>query len=294
MLERVDPVASARWKDEAASFKHDIRAAFFDVMAKSPVVPLGDGSWCPTAPPWVESRGALVLYVDGGKAFTHGAMTSRDSLLGPLYLVVTEVMEPNELATTFMLDFHNELMTKRNVAFSQPYLSRHGLIHLWRGEVNAFLKEHYNLLASISDRETHTWHEHFFGGSPHSVDGVNWFLMDTRSMLYLEKADTLDLLPGIPRRYMEDGKHIELKKVVSYFGPLSLRVDSKLSENRIEAIVECDSDRAPKTVTLRLPHPEGRKATWVKGGTYDPQTERVTIAPFSGRAQIVLGFGESN
>ena len=108
------------------------------------------------------------------------------------------------------------------------------------------------------------------------------------------KFGEFTLASGRKASYYLDGKQITLDRVASYFGPVSLRVDSKLSENRIEAIVECDSARAPKTVALRLPHPEGRKATWVKGGIYDPQTERVTIAPFSGRAQVTLGFGGSN
>ena len=31
--------------------------------------------------------------------------------------------------------------------------------------------------------------------------------------------------------------------------------------DRITAAVTCDTDRKPKTVVLRLPHPDGRKAT---------------------------------
>jgi hypothetical protein len=290
MLAAQDPAESAKWQKEAAALKRDIRAALLEVMGRSPVVPLGDGSWCPTVPPWAESRGPLLLYVDGERWFSHLAFSTRDSLLGPLYLVVTEVLEPRELATTFLLDFHNELMTKRNVAFSQPYLSRHSLIHLLRGEEKAFLKAHYNLLASIADRETYTWTEHFFGASPHSVDGVNWFLMDTRSMLYLEKGETLELLPGVPRRYLETGQRIDLKKVVSYFGPFSLHVESHLDSGRIQATVEFLTERRPRRIDLRLPHPQGRKAAWAKGGTYDPRTERVLIEPFNGRAEVTLGF----
>jgi hypothetical protein len=290
MLAAQDPAESAKWRREAAALKRDIRAALFDAMGKSPVIPLGDGSWCPTVPPWTESRGPLLLYADGGKWFSHRAFSTRDSLLGPLYLVVTEVLEPHEPATTFLLSFHNELMTRRNVAFSQPYLSRHSLIHLLRGEEKAFLKAHYNLLASIADRETHTWTEHFFGASPHSVDGLNWFLMDTRCMLYLEKGETLELLPGIPRSYLETGKRIDLKNVVSYFGPFSLHVESHLDSGRIQAAVAFLTDRRPKRLELRLPHPEGRKAAWVKGGAYDPQTERVSVEPFHGRAEVTVGF----
>jgi hypothetical protein len=291
MLATIDPAESAKWRKEAAALKHDIRTTLFDSMAKSPVVPLGDGSWCPTAPPWAEARSPLILHADNYKdTYNHCCVSTSDSLLGPLYLVTTEVLEPNEQATTFLLNFHDELMTTRNVALSQPYLSRHSLVHLMRGEEKAFLKAHYNLFTSIADRETLTWTEHFFGGSPHSIDGVNWFLMDTRSMLYLEKGDTLQLLLGIPRRWLEDGKRIDLENVASYFGPFSLHIDSKVNSDRIHASVAFSADRRPKRIELRLPHPQGRKALWVKGGTYDPRTERVAIEPFNGRAEVTLGF----
>ena len=57
------------------------------------------------------------------------------------------------------------------------------------------------------------------------------------------------------------------------------------------AVVECRSPRKPRAVELRLPHPEGRKATRVVGGVYDPATETVRIASFRGRAEITLTFG---
>jgi hypothetical protein len=42
----------------------------------------------------------------------------------------------------------------------------------------------------------------------------------------------------------------------------------------------------PKSVHLRLPHPEGKKAIQVSGGVYDNATETVIIAPFTGTASV--------
>jgi hypothetical protein len=176
--------------------------------------------------------------------------------------------------------------------FSQPYYSRHPILHLRRGEVKPFLKAYYNTVSSLSDRETYTFWEHFFGASPHKTHEEGWFLMDTRWMLYMERGETLKLLPGVPRNYLQNGKRIELKNVASYFGPLSLRVESRLDESRIDATVECLSDRRPKTVEVRLPHPAGRKAIWVKGGTYDPTEDLVRITSFGGRSEVSLGFSQ--
>jgi hypothetical protein len=290
MLARVDPAESKKWLKEAEALKADIRSALFESMGNSPVIPLADGTWCPTVPPWVEHRGPLALFTDGGRWFTHGSMLTRDSLLGPIYLIFLEVLGPDELASTFLLNFHNDLMTTRNVAFSQPYYSRHPIMHLRRGEVKPFLKAYYNTMASLADRQTYTFWEHYFGASPHKTHEEGWFLMDTRWMLYMERGTGIDLLPGIPRAYLENGKCIDLNKVATYFGPLSLHMESAIDQGFIRSTVECTGERRPSFIELRIPHPQGRKAVWVKGGAYNPESERIRIEPFEGRAEITVKF----
>jgi hypothetical protein len=290
IFEKFNPAESAKWKAEAEGLKADIRDAFFTALESSPVVPLGDGRWCPTCPPWVESRGPLALHIDGSAWHTHGSMVARDSLLGPLYLVYQEILDPAEVSVSFLLDFHSELMTDRNVVFSQPYYSRHPWIHLMRGETKAFLKAYYNTMASLADRETYTFWEHYFRASAHKTHEEAWFLMETRWMLYLESGQTLHLLAGIPRDYMQHGKRIVLENVASYFGPLSLTVSSRTGDGNIEAHVECSSERRPERVELRMPHPAGLKAKQVNGGNYDPETERVSIEGFRGSAEVTLHF----
>ncbi len=78
--------------------------------------------------------------------------------------------------------------------------------------------------------------------------------------------------------------------MATYFGPLSLRVDSALDRGRITATVECTGDRKPAFVELRIPHPQGRKASRVEGGAYNPETERIRVEPFSGRANVNVYF----
>ena len=290
MLAKSDPAQSKRLGGEAESLKGDIRSAFFDELARGPVVPLGDGTWCPTAAPWAGTPGPKCLYTDAGTWYTHGAMTLRDDLLGPLYLVFQEVIDPHEQAATFMLNYQTELMGSRNVGFSQPYLSRHPYVHLRRGETRRFLKAYYNTLASSADRETYSFWEHLYHESPHATHSEVQFLMQTRWMLYLEEGTTLKLLRGVPRAWFENGKRIELRKVASYFGPLSLVAASNLDHGSIEAEITCDSDRRPQCVEIRLPHPAGKKPTSVEGGTYNADTETVTIEDFSGRATVRVFF----
>lgn len=291
LFQTTDPTLSAQINEQREALKLDIRTAFFGAVSRSPVIPLGDGSWIPTAPPWVEHRGPLALYSESSARWlTHGSFVVRDSLLGPLYLVLQEVLQPNERETDFLLNFHNELMCMENVALSQPYYSIHPWVHLKRGEVKPFLKAYYNGFTGLADRETYTFWEHHWQASPHKTHEEGWFLMQTRWMLYMEEGETLKLLPGIPRNWLEDGKIIELNEVASYFGRITLSVESQLEQGKITAKVSCKSDRMPKSVELRIPHPDGLKPVSVDGGTYDPINETVCVNGFNGTSEISLHF----
>jgi hypothetical protein len=290
MLASVRPVDSKRLALEAEAFRRDVRQAFAETMARSPVVPLGDGSWVPTAAPWTESRGPVCLFAEKGAWFTHGAFPVRDSLIGPMYLILHEVLDPRESAAGFLLNYHAELFHERNVALSQPYYSPHPFAHLARGEVKAFLKEYYNGVASLADRETCTFWEHYHHASPHKTHEEGWFLMRTRRMLWTEEGDTLRLLAGVPRAWLEDGKRIDIEGAASYFGPLAIHVKSRVARGRIEAAVATEPRRRPGVVEIRLPHPQGAKARRCSGGVYDPETETARVAPFTGRARVTLRF----
>lgn len=290
MLASSDPQLSETIHAEAEAFRADIRTGLFEAMSRSPVVPLADGSWVPTVPPWVEHRGPLSLYAEGGRWLTHGSVVARDSLLGPLYLVLQEVAQPDEEVAEFMLYFHSELMCMRNVALSQPYYSIHPFVHLMRGEVKPFLKAYYNGFSGLADRETYTFWEHYFHASPHKTHEEGWFLMQTRKMLYMEEGPELKLLPGIPRVWLEHGKQIELQNVASYFGLFSLKVESQLEKGIIRATLQFDPDRSPQTVLLRLPHPDGRRPREIIGGTYEADKESVRIDTLHGEVTISLRF----
>lgn len=290
MLAKVAPAQSKRLNRESDAFRKDIRKAFYESLARSPAIPLGDGTWVPSVPPWAEYPGPVSLYADGGLWQTHGVFGGRDSLIGSLYLVISEVLDPHESGTDFLLKMHQQLFTVANAGMSQPYYCRHDHIHMMRGEVKPFLKTYYNQMTALQDRETYTFWEHYFHAGQHKTHEEGWFLMQTRWMLWFEEGDTLSLLRAIPRDWLADGQTLRLDNVVSYFGPLSLQVESQLGQNQMSAHVVCNGTRRPKTVTLRLPHPDGRKATAVEGGRYDPATETVSIATFTGQARITIRF----
>ncbi|MEO6002434.1 MAG: hypothetical protein ABIZ04_11855 [Opitutus sp.] len=290
MLRELAPDESAQCLAEANALKQDLRAAFDEGLEKSPVIPLSDGTWGRAAPPWTGYRGPVMMHADGGTWFTHGTMTGRDSLLGPLYLVFQEVLTPTEPIATELLVAHSELMTTNNVAFSQPYYSRHPWVHLQRGETKAFLAAWYGAVSALADRETYTFNEHFFPVSAHKTHEEAWFLMEARWMLYVETGDTLQLLRGVPRSYLKPGAVIGVTNAGSTFGPLSFKVTVSADGKTVTATVDCHGPRHPKSIELRLPHPDSKAATSVRGGQYSAVTESVRVDAFDGSAEITVRF----
>lgn len=290
VLKEIDPVEHRRILAEAAAWKEDIRASFFNMMALSPVVPLGDGTWCPTAPPWTETDGLRALYQKRETFWSHGTFTAPDALLGPLYLVFCEVLDPSEPASKNMLSYHSELFYQGNTAFSQPYYSRHNWLQARLGMVKPFLNTYYYTVSAHADRETYTFWEHMFRVSPHKTHEEAWFLMETRWMLYMENGDTLSLFRTIPRKWLEDGKTITLNGVCSYFGKLKVKAASQVNKGFIEVTVSGVFRSKPRIVTVHLPHPQGKEPVKVTGGIYDKKTETIIVNGFTGEAKIMVQY----
>lgn len=290
MLTDIDPEESIKLKEEALAWKEDIRKSFFKDMAYSPVVPLGDGTWCPTVPPWTEATGPRALYIKPETFFSHGTFTVPDVMLGPLYLVFCEVLDPDEQASRFMLEYISELFLEQNAAFSQPYYSRHNWLQLKLGLVKPFLKTYYTTMAALADRETYTFWEHLYHASPHKTHEEAWFLMQTRWMLYFEDGNTLKLLSGIPRKWLENGKQIEIRNANTYFGNFDLDLVSKTADGSIEADIICHSAGKPEKIQIRIPHPEYKVPVKVSGGIYNRETETILINHFTGTARIKLEY----
>lgn len=290
MVTQVEPGLAAEWDAAARSLRSDIRAAFKESVGRSPVVPLGDGGWVRTAPPWFGHPGPLVLDRGNHRWLTHGSMAGRDSMLGPLWLIFQEVLDPDEVLSSDLLRYHSELFHHDNAAFSQPYYSPHPLTHLRRGEVNAFLRAYYTMIATLADPETYSFWEHYFHASPHKTHEEAWFLMQTRWMLYLEDGDELQLFPGIPRAWLTPGKEIRLNGVRSYFGPFDVSVTVSPGGNRMQVSYASEPSRAPRRVRVRLPHPTQRRARSTSVGQYLPEDEIIAVEPHDGKAEITVEF----
>ena len=274
----------------AAEYKANIRQTLAESFAIAPVIPLADGSWCPAIAQWPEIAGPMCLFTDGGKTFSHGMMVECSE--NGCYDIMYGIVEPNSPYANFIVKMVTELIALENTAFSQPYYSVHPYAHLLRGETKSFLKEFYNNVSALADRETYTFWEHQYQESPHKTHEEAWFLMRCRWLLYLDALHELRFLPAVPRKWLEDGKQISFKGMKSKFGTLSLDLKSAVDCGRVDVTlcVEPLEGSLPKRITLRVPHPNGLSAMKVSEGNYDPATETVELPAFQGEKKITLWF----
>lgn len=202
-----------------------VRDTFHDAEVRSPLVPLKNGEWVPAVGPWAEAKGAISLHIDNDVCFTHAGHNLKDSLLSLGFLVYYGVFSPDSEEATRIIDYLTDSYFVDNTAFSQPYYNLVPLVNLSRGERKAFLKEYYTAFATLADRETCSFWEHYFLATPHKTHEQAWFLMRTREMLYLEKDGALYLLSGIPDLWRGKGKKIVLKNAHCLYGEFSLIVE---------------------------------------------------------------------
>jgi hypothetical protein len=131
---------------------------------------------------------------------------------------------------------------------------------------------------------------------PNSTSNAAW-LIALRHLLVQDwdldgdaKPETLRLMFGVPRRWLEDGKTIVLDKAPTAFGPVSCRVDAKLDDGYVEMKVTPPKRHVEKFL-VRAPVPEGWRVNGaeiageriaVEGNTIKlPEIRKAFVARFS-------------
>jgi hypothetical protein len=292
---------------EATAYRKDILAAYTEAMRRSPVVRLRDGSWIPHIPPDVHRRGR-----------TFGWIT--ETLEGAIHMIRTGLIEPwDRMSTWIIKDFEDNLYISEQYGynitgeeFERYWFSRGGISmqanllcnpipYLLRDEPKHFLRAYFNAFAVSYWPDTRMMTEHALpdigdhrGDHYKSSDEANstyWLSM----MFIQERSDELWLGAAIPRYWLADGKSCGIQDARTYFGPMSVRYESKVSEGRIEATLDPPHRNLPKRIFVRFRHPEGKKITRceVDGKPYkkfDPDKEWVALGKRSDKLTWIVAY----
>jgi len=283
-----------RLMKEADAYRRDIITAFTEAMRRSPVVRLRDGSWIPHIPPEVHRRGR-----------TFGWIT--ETLEGPIHMIRTGLIEPQDrLATWIIKDYEDNLYISEQYGynitgeeFERYWFSRGGISmqanllcnpipYLLRDEPRHFLRAYFNAFATSYFPDTRMMTEHALpnigdhrGDHYKSSDEANstyWL----RMMFIQERGDELWLGAAIPCYWLADGKTCGVEDARTYFGPMSVKYESRFSQGRIEAVFDPPRRNPPKKIYIRFRHPEGKKIVRceINGKPYnnfDPEKDWIVL-----------------
>ncbi len=276
-LEEIEHPRAAEMRTAAERLHGAIEAAFGRASVRAPLVELRDRTWS--------------LYVPSD------ALTPRRLLevwyptdvdTGALHLARLGALDPRgELATALLNDHEDNLFLHGWGMANEPVYNQQATAYLLRDEPEATIRAFYSMMAcafshSVFEPVEHRWGWGQYFGPP-STDGA-WFEL-YRRMLIDERADgTLLIGQAVPRAWMADGRRVRVQRAPSYFGPLSVVLESHAAEGLLKATVELGGIERPVALLVRLRHPTGErlKSVEVNGEgsrEFDRDKEWVRIAP---------------
>ena len=123
------------------------------------------------------------------------------------------------------------------------------------------------------------WGQYF---GPPSTDGA-WFDLYRHMLIHEQDDHTLLLLQATPRKWLADGQRIEIERAPTYFGPLTMTVESRAAQGTLRVVVERLGRSQPAALLVRLRHPEAKpiRSVTINGQPwtdFDPAKECVLVA----------------
>ena len=188
------------------------------------------------------------------------------------------------------------------------YGLRYSLTLLRRGDRDHALVGFYGQLAQGMTRDTFIGGEgsRFLHGDrhgrsfylpPNSASNAT-FLTTLRYLLVQDwdldddgRPETLRLLDAIPPRWLKDGAVIDVQKAPSAFGPIGVRVESRLKKGEVVVTTEAPARPVGKWL-VRLPDPPGYRVTGVRIGEEEVRRDADGRVDLTGRTgTVTVRFG---
>jgi len=294
---------------QAEAYRKDLLTAFGEAMRRSPVVRLRDGRWIPHVPADVHRRGRSFGWIT-------------ETLEGAIHLVRCGALDPRDrLSAWIVKDFEDNLYLSEQFGyhltgdeFERYWFSRGGISmqanllcnpipYLLRDEPKHFLRAYFNAFAVSFFADTRMMTEHALpsfgdwrGDHYKSSDEANstyWL----RLMFIQERlADPSLWLGGaIPRYWLADGQTVSIENAATYFGPMSMKITSRVSRGEIEMTFDPPRRNPPKRIRARFRHPDGRRMTRVEVNAkshdkFDPKTDWVELPQCTKQTRIVAHY----
>ena len=276
-------------RSAARALGEAIARAYGHAAVAAPLVQLRDGTWSPYVP---------------GDALTPRRMPEvwypTDVDTGALHLSRLKALDPRGLLTTCLLHDHEDnLYLKGWGMANEPVYNQQAMTYLLRDDAKAAIRAFYSMMAcafshSVLEPVEHRWAWGQYFGPP-STDGA-WFELYRHMLIHERDDDTILLLQATPRKWLEGGKRIRIERAPTFYGPLSLVVQSRAGAGRIQATIDVPARKQPAALLVRLRHPDAKpiRSVSLNGRAwtdFDVPNEWVRLkAPAPGRYEIVVQY----
>jgi hypothetical protein len=313
VLAKIDHPDAAELAANADEFRECVVRAYRWTQARTPVTPLGDGTFVPAQPPILFIFGEVGGFFpgeDGSRAWCKNAAAH--------HLMVNRLLDPDSEETSWMLDMMEGIEflrtslgepeynseTNHRLWFDlggfnkcQPYYRRSVELYAQRDEIKPFIRGYFNTLPSLLSLENLSLWEHFHNlGGWNKTHETGWFLCQTRLMLLQERGDELWLAPFVTRNWLKQGMTVRCRNMPTSFGRAGYEIHSSADSGVIEAVIDPPSVHAPRRIVMRLRHPEEKpmKSVRVNGrdhANYDAEAETICLKPSGKRIAIRVEYG---
>jgi hypothetical protein len=288
-LERIGHPRSQECLLAARTIHKGIARSFGDAMRRSPLVQLRDQTWIPYVPCEAQTPRRIL---------DQWYVTDADT--GAMHLVRLKGLPAVGSMADYLLNDHedNLFLNGWGVA-NEPVYNPQGTAYLLRDEPAAAIRTFYSTMASafshsVLEPVEHRWtHGQYFG--PPSTDGA-WFDLYRHMLIHERDDDSLLLGQAVPRKWLENGKKIEIEQAPTLYGTLTATLDSQADSGRILATVQMPERSRPKSLLVRLRHPERKpiRSVTVNGSIwkdFDASKEWVRVAePSARKYEIVVRY----
>jgi len=295
------PDADELFKD-AAEFRQDIQRAFDWAAARTPVVPLSNGTWVPFFPTFLYCFG-LASDIFPGEDWNRVAVYDTElgsHCLAPLglldagnpkidsminYMEDVEFFRTNEAGDFPIEENKKDWFNLGGFSKMQAYYTRIQDIYAMRDDVKPFIRSYFNPSTALLNTENLWFWECFHNmGAWNKTHETGWFLCQTRTMLLNERGDELWLAPFVTNHWTKDGMVVAVRNAPTRFGKVSYKITSCVDKGYIEAVIEPPTRSMPKALVIRLRHPDEKlmKKVTVNGCSYtnfNPEKEYIRLEP---------------
>ena len=296
-----DPAAPAII-EEAKEYREDIVRAHRSMQAKSPVVPLKNGTWVPANPSLFGCYGNVEDFMP---TVFDCATECYNTEVGSHHLVASGVLDPACKDADWMIDYLEDVQFLRawrpgeigkidafdwgGFGKTQPYYCRIAEIHALRDDVKPFIRSYFNTIPALVVGENLSFWEGWTncvpGNAWNKTHETGWFLCQTQTMFATERGDELWLAPFVTNHWLKDGQKVAIRNAPTRFGNVSYTITSKVAEGEIDAVVQLPAGCTARKIVLRLRHPDGKpiQSVIVQGKPhkdFDLKKETITFEPF--------------